>query len=223
MSIEQIPSTYESDEEKAHEMANAEKPFQDASIDVKKEGEKDDKDMGGGWNKTNTLRILSNMASEEAAKEYDKKNDLGRIRDVNKAHEMANAEKPFRDVIAENKSNQFTKPIIEELANNAGEKVGKEYEVEETKKEVKDNKIEDGNNPNLDVVENNSFEKLFEALGKITGLEGSAKFYSSRELIDTITGVKEGYASILDVTRTGGLRTKVKELLNKEAGYQKYI
>lgn len=64
-----------------------------------------------------------------------------------------------------------------------------------------------------------TFEELYDALDRIGELHGSGnKTYSAEELKKRIGLAREGQATMLTewVTRTGGLRKKVRELLEKE-------
>lgn len=67
-----------------------------------------------------------------------------------------------------------------------------------------------------------TFEELFEAINASSGLQGS-RWHTAEELIKEITDARRGYSvgmnidKILDsITRTGGLREKVKALLEAE-------
>ena len=62
-----------------------------------------------------------------------------------------------------------------------------------------------------------SWEELYDALDLAGGVQGSRDFYSAEELKSTIEAVRSGTLAPDSITRTGGLREKVKELIKKEA------
>ncbi len=62
-----------------------------------------------------------------------------------------------------------------------------------------------------------SFKELVDFIEKIDGLQGSGRLYKSVDLMGSILMVREGKADVASITRAGGLREKVVELLgNKE-------
>jgi hypothetical protein len=71
-----------------------------------------------------------------------------------------------------------------------------------------------------------SFDNLYEILRELGGVKGSQRFYNNSELIERIEFVrnakkngvnKDGIDKTLKfITNTGGLRTKVRDLLNNE-------
>jgi len=61
-----------------------------------------------------------------------------------------------------------------------------------------------------------NFEGLYEALEMLGGLQGSERFFPSAKLINLIERVRAGKSSLDYITRRGGLRDKVQELLSKK-------
>jgi hypothetical protein len=59
-----------------------------------------------------------------------------------------------------------------------------------------------------------NLNELYSTLNRIGGLTGSKRSYSANELGEIIEQVRMGRTSINDVTRSGGLRRKVRSLLN---------
>jgi hypothetical protein len=71
----------------------------------------------------------------------------------------------------------------------------------------------DGSMPDFNLA--TDFDQLYSILNAAGGLQGSDTFYTSEELIKKIEIVREG-GDPQFITRSGGLREKVKELLKKE-------
>lgn len=65
------------------------------------------------------------------------------------------------------------------------------------------------------ILNTNNFDELFEVLDKIGAIEGSRRFYSTKELKSIIEEIREGKSNLRAVTRTAGLRDKITELLEK--------
>lgn len=67
------------------------------------------------------------------------------------------------------------------------------------------------------LVENSkSFAELYSAIIDIGTVKGTGREYTSKDIIRDIEGIRDGTALAIDVTRTYGLRAKVKELAEKE-------
>lgn len=60
-----------------------------------------------------------------------------------------------------------------------------------------------------------NFGELYGALREIGGLQGSHTWYGASQLIEIIDAVRGGRLSLNYITRTGGLRSKVEELLQE--------
>ena len=60
------------------------------------------------------------------------------------------------------------------------------------------------------------FPELFIALRKIKGLQGTTEYYEAGDLISLINQVKNGEKDITYITRAGGLRNRVAELIKIE-------
>ncbi len=74
-----------------------------------------------------------------------------------------------------------------------------------------------GSEHELAIGSTNTFDELFVVLDTIGSLEGSQTRYSAKDLQIIITDVRAGTLDIGGVTRAGGLRDKVSELLVKES------
>lgn len=59
-----------------------------------------------------------------------------------------------------------------------------------------------------------SFYELSDFLKRIPGLQGSAKYYSSAELVQQVTDAQQRKLSLRKITNAGGLRSKVEKLLD---------
>ena len=70
------------------------------------------------------------------------------------------------------------------------------------------------------IVEANDWKQLYNALRQYGTVSGSKKVYTGEELIDLINRVQTGKAEIDSITRTGGLRDKVEELLGRRQGVE---
>ncbi len=78
-----------------------------------------------------------------------------------------------------------------------------------------------GSEHELAIGSTNTFDELFVVLDTIGSLEGSQTRYSAKDLQIIITDVRAGTLDIGGVTRAGGLRDKVRELLGKESEKEK--
>lgn len=72
------------------------------------------------------------------------------------------------------------------------------------------------------IADAQSFEELLAAMDQLGGIEGSkaagGKFHSAEDLKERINLARGGSRLFLEgITRTGGLRDKVTELLSKES------
>ena len=65
----------------------------------------------------------------------------------------------------------------------------------------------------LDTPEISNFDMLYERIKQLGGIQGSASFYPADDLIERINTVRQHPDTINIVTRTAGLRDKVKKLL----------
>ena len=91
-----------------------------------------------------------------------------------------------------------------------------------------ESKIETKEDTEHQIANAGDFDSLYEVLNSAGGLKrGDDKYYSSDKLIESIKGIREYFLNadveineesqlIKFVTRTGGLRDKVIELLKKE-------
>jgi hypothetical protein len=66
------------------------------------------------------------------------------------------------------------------------------------------------------ISEASNFEELLKAIDNIEGLQGSRQFYKKDDLKQYINLVREKKIDSSYITRTGGLRDKVEELLKAE-------
>ncbi len=66
-----------------------------------------------------------------------------------------------------------------------------------------------------------SFDALFGTIDMSGGLQGTHSFYKPEELKSIITKVRNGKLDLTYITKTNGLRMKVKELINQERGGEK--
>lgn len=73
----------------------------------------------------------------------------------------------------------------------------------------------------LQILSCENFEGLYKALKEIGEIKG-AKTFTSEELIDIIEKIRNNEADVIDITRTYGLRSKVKELLQNDPVYAKH-
>jgi len=66
------------------------------------------------------------------------------------------------------------------------------------------------------ISEVKSFDDLIKTIEKGGGIEGSQEFYDAKKLKNVIDKVRKGELGITYITRTGGLRQKVEDLLALE-------
>lgn len=64
----------------------------------------------------------------------------------------------------------------------------------------------------------NSWEELVALINSVEKIEGSSETFDREKLLDRLEKVHARKISVVGVTRTGGLRAKVMELMKKEAG-----
>lgn len=77
--------------------------------------------------------------------------------------------------------------------------------------------IESFDNSNEDIISKvGNFDELYEKLDQVKELQGSQDVYESSELKSIIDRVRKGELDPTYITRTGGLRKKVEELLGSE-------
>jgi len=73
----------------------------------------------------------------------------------------------------------------------------------------------------LAIISATTFDELFSVLDKIGSLEGSQDTHSAAGLKGIIDDVRTGESDIASVTRIGGLRGKVRDLLTEESKKEK--
>jgi len=66
------------------------------------------------------------------------------------------------------------------------------------------------------IIGSSSFENLYKTIRDLGEIQGTKRSYSAKELEEKIEDVRAGRASIVSITRTGGLRRKVLQLLKQE-------
>jgi hypothetical protein len=77
-------------------------------------------------------------------------------------------------------------------------------------------KLKKNHRKKTETIENaDDFDKLFKIIEETGGLQGSHTLYKPHELKDIINKVRNGELNLTYITRTGGLRGKVEELLSK--------
>lgn len=114
--------------------------------------------------------------------------------------------------------------IINRFNMNTGDAILRKRENGKlVEKEVPQNEIRDLNRPEQTVAIPGAkdFPELFRALDAAGGLQGSEKFYSVQELKNDINKVHMGELEIDKITRTGGLRQRVADLLKLEETHQR--
>lgn len=86
------------------------------------------------------------------------------------------------------------------------------------RKKVTQLELEELNQPErkMGIHEAKSFDELLKAVEATGGLQGSGKFYEVAELQQIINQVRSGESPIDNVTRAGGLRQRVTDLLQLE-------
>lgn len=97
------------------------------------------------------------------------------------------------------------------VKNVKGEKFLKKVvpleELQELNKEVDQGKLEKS------IIEADSFDDLIKVIEASRGIQGEQKFFDMAELKDKIDKVRKGELSTDYITRTGGLRQKVEDLM----------
>ncbi len=151
----------------------------------------------------NRIKEAENDAPEILAEKFYKKEILQQL-----IYEGAVKKAVIRDLLERKYGNlredifENAFDVIRDYAETGGEKTigGTGLDIEEI-------------TPENTVLTAKNFEELYDVLKEKDGIQGSEDYFESEQLISIIEKVRAGEFGLEYVTRTNGLRNKVKELL----------